>query len=53
MKEYHIKWESYEETTWEPEKNIPSYIRNYYERTGISKIPVPKVKGTLSRSGNF
>ena len=44
MKEYHIKWESYEETTWEPEKNIPSYIRNYYDRTGNSRIPVPKVK---------
>lgn len=43
-KEYHIKWESYQETTWEPEKNIPSSIRNYYDRTGNSRIPVPKVK---------
>ena len=44
VKEYHIKWESYKETTWEPEKNIPSYIRSYYDRTGNSRIPVPKVK---------
>ena len=28
--EYHIKWEGYSETTWEPSKNIPSCIRNYF-----------------------
>ena len=44
IREYHIKWEGYQETTWEPEKNIPSYIRTYYDSTGNSKIPVPKVK---------
>ena len=42
--EYHIKWEDYEETTWEPSKNIPSSIREYYEETGNGKLPTPKVK---------
>ena len=44
VKEYHIKWEDYSETTWEPLRNIPSYIREYYEQTGNGKLPSPKVK---------
>ena len=24
--EYEIKWEGFEETTWEPERNIPTHL---------------------------
>ena len=38
---YQIKWEGYKSETWEPSKNIPTFIKNYYERTGRAKIPTP------------
>ena len=43
---YKIKWEGYKQETWEPSKNIPVFIKNFYERTGRSKIPSPYVKHT-------
>ena len=43
---YHIKWENYKETTWEPEGNIPLIFRNYYNKTGNEKIPQPRIKHT-------
>ena len=42
--QYNIKWEGYEETTWEPSQNIPSFIRAYYDEKGEGKVPTPKVK---------
>ena len=43
---YHIKWENYEETTWEPEDNIPLVFRNFYNKTGKQNIPQPRIKHT-------
>ena len=42
--EYNIKWEDYEDSTWEPSTNIPKFIRDYYESTGNGKVPTPRVK---------
>ena len=33
-------------TTWEPAEHIPSFILNYYERTGNKNIPAARVKNT-------
>ena len=41
---YHIKWENYKETTWEPEDNIPLVFRNFYNKTGKQLIPQPCIK---------
>ena len=41
---YLVKWENYEAPTWEPMKNIPQFIINYYEETGNSGIPSARVK---------
>ena len=27
---YHIKWQGYSTTTWEPRKNIPKFIRDLF-----------------------
>ena len=43
---YLIEWEGYEERTWEPEKNIPKFLRDYFEETGNKVIPKPRVKST-------
>ena len=43
---YSIKWEHYEETTWEVEENIPLVFRNYFDRTGNQEIPEPRIKHT-------
>lgn len=43
---YHIKWKGYTATTWEPSKNIPKFIRDFYERTGVSKLPKPRILDT-------
>ena len=43
---YHIKWENYEETTWEPEDNFPLVFRNFYNKTGKQIIPQPRIKHT-------
>ena len=43
---YEVKWENYKKTTWEPAEHIPSFILNYYERTGNKNIPAARVKNT-------
>ena len=43
---YEVKWENYEKTTWEPSSNIPTFITNYYERTGKNNIPAARIKHT-------
>ena len=43
---YKIKWGSYEETSWEPETNIPKIFRDFYDRTGIQELPSPRIKHT-------
>ena len=50
--EYHIKWEDYDETTWEPSKNIPKCIRDFYAETGDGKLPPAKVKES-TKHGNL
>ena len=46
LTEYLVKWENYEEPTWEPKSNIPEFITSYYEKTGQSKIPAARVRHT-------
>ena len=43
---YHIKWENYDETTWEPAENIPKVFRDYFDRTGRQDLPTPRIKHT-------
>ena len=43
---FHIKWASYTTTTWEPAKNIPKFIRDYYSRTGSFLLPKPRILDT-------
>ena len=43
---YKIKWENYEQPTWEPQENIPEIFRNYYDRTGNENIFEPRIKHT-------
>ena len=43
---YLVKWENYEEPTWEPKSNIPQFIINFYEKSGQSTIPSARVKHT-------
>ena len=40
---YHIKWKGYSTTTWEPAKNVPMFIQEFYQRTGQSKLPKPRI----------
>ena len=40
---FHIKWKGYATTTWEPESNIPQFIKDYYIRTGNSRLPKPRI----------
>ena len=43
---YHIKWKGYSATTWESSKNIPKFIKDFYDRTGQSKLPKPRILAT-------
>ena len=43
---YLVQWMGYEEKTWEPQKNIPSFILKYFEKNGSSAIPKPRIKST-------
>ena len=43
---YKVKWENYEEPTWEPKTHIPEFITNYFDKSGHSKIPSARVKHT-------
>ena len=47
-----IKWENYDEPTWEPKTNIPEFILNYYEKTGRSDIPAARIKHTKVVGGS-
>ena len=49
---YLIKWENYDEPTWEPRDNIPEFILNYYEKTGRSDIPTARIKHTKVVGGS-
>ena len=49
---YLIKWENYDEPTWEPQENIPNFILNYYEKTGRSDIPTARIKRTKVVGGS-
>ena len=43
---YHIKWKGYTATTWEPSDHVPKFIRDYYKKTGQSKLPKPRIIDT-------
>ena len=43
---FHIKWNGYDTTTWEPAENIPKFIQEFYIRTGQSKLPKPRIMDT-------
>ena len=43
-----VKWLGYEKTTWEPSKNIPKFIIDYFEKNGKAQIPRPRIKSTKS-----
>ena len=43
---YKVKWENYEQPTWEPKKNIPEFITNYFDKSGQTKIPSARVSHT-------
>ena len=49
---YLIKWENYENPTWEPKANIPEFIINYFEKTGRSNIPTARIKHTKVVGGS-
>ena len=49
---YLIKWENYENPTWEPKANIPEFIINYFEKTGRSDIPTARIKHTKVVGGS-
>ena len=40
---YHIKWKGYTVTTWEPASSVPKFIKDFYQRTGQSKLPKPRI----------
>ena len=40
---YHIKWKGYSTTTWEPAASVPKFIQDFYKRTGMSKLPKPRI----------
>ena len=40
---YHIKWKGYSVTTWEPASSVPQFIQDFYQRTGQSKLPKPRI----------
>ena len=45
---YLVEWEGYTVKTWEKEENIPKFLRDYYQRTGNTSIPKPRVKSVKS-----
>ena len=46
---YLIKWEDYVEETWEPASNLPSFMVNYFKKTGNGLVPTPRVAETRKR----
>ena len=41
---YQLKIRDFETTLWEPKKNIPPFIVDYYEKTKKTTIPLPRIK---------
>ena len=41
-----VKWLGYDKTTWEPMKNIPRFIIDFFEKNGSALIPRPRIKST-------
>ena len=41
-----IKWEDYEDPTWEPASNIPKFMVSFFKKTGNGKVPTPRVAGS-------
>ena len=37
--------------TWEPSENIPKFIRDHFEQTGRTSIPLPKIS-KIKKSGS-
>ena len=54
-KMYLVKWVGYppNQSTWEPEEHIPSFIKKYYDNTGNigKKLPAPQIKHTKTIGG--
>ena len=54
-KKYLVKWVGYPDTqsTWEPEANVPGFIKKYYENeVNIgSKLPAPTIKHSKTVAG--
>lgn len=48
---YLVQWQGYSTKTWEKETNIPKYIRDFYDRTGKSEIPKPRIK-SVKKAGS-
>ena len=46
---FKIKWEDYDDVTWEPESNLPIFMVNYYKKTGNGKIPTPRIASTRKK----
>jgi hypothetical protein len=46
--EYLVQWEGYPSSkqTWKKMENIPKFIVDYYEKTGQTTIPKPRIKST-------
>ena len=52
IEHFLIKWEDYVEETWEPASNLPSFMVNYYKKTGNGLVPTPRVAETRKRGEN-
>ena len=49
VEHFLIRWEGYEEETWEPSSNIPDFMVTYYKKTGNGKVPTPRVAGVRKK----
>ena len=49
VEHFLIKWEGYEDETWEPATNIPQFMLNYYKKTGNGAVPTPRVAGVRKK----
>ena len=47
-----IRWEGYDEETWEPCSNIPEFMVSYYKKTGNGAVPTPRV-ARVRKKGRF
>ena len=44
-----IKWEDYEDETWEPARNIPDFMVSYFKKTGNGRVPAPRVASSRKK----